>query len=81
MKVATCLGADAVKTGLPNGKEEKETLILGTTDDPQTLQASLTGHEVWSKDLLVMGALRGSIQQVDEFIVAKPMKDESNLDD
>lgn len=78
-KVATCLGADAVKTGLPNGKEEKDILILGTTDDPQTLRASHSGYEVWSKDLLVMGALRGSIQRVDEFIVAKPMKEEINL--
>ncbi|KAF7507573.1 hypothetical protein GJ744_010364 [Endocarpon pusillum] len=66
--VATCLGADAVKNGLPNRKElGKEFLILGTADDPQTLQASHMGLEVWSKDLLVMGALRGTIQRVDEF--------------
>ena len=80
--VATCLGADAVKNGLPNGKElRKEFLILGTADDPQTLQASRMGHEVWSKDLLVMGALRGTIQRIDEFSVAKPMKQESNISD
>ncbi len=74
--VATCLGADAVKNGLPSGKERKEFLILGTADDPQTLQASRMGLEVWSKDLLVMGALRGTIQRIDEFIIAKPMKQE-----
>ncbi|ERF75738.1 hypothetical protein EPUS_01568 [Endocarpon pusillum Z07020] len=78
--VATCLGADAVKNGLPNRKElRKEFLILGTADDPQTLQASHMGLEVWSKDLLVMGALRGTIQRVDEFNVAKPMKQESDM--
>ncbi len=77
--VATCLGADTVKNGLPNGKERKEVLILGTADDPQTLQASRTGHEVWSKDLLVMGALRGTIQRIDAFNIAKPMKQESDI--
>ena len=76
--VATCLGADAVRNGLPNGRGEKEVLILGTADDPQTLQASRRGYEVWSKDLLVMGALRGAIQRTDEFIVARPMKDEND---
>jgi hypothetical protein len=74
--VATCLGADAVRNGLPNGKEKKGFLILGTADDPQTLRASRMGHEVWSKDLLVMGALRGTIQRTDEFGIAKPMKKE-----
>jgi hypothetical protein len=74
--VATCLGADAVRNGLPNGKEKKAFLILGTANDPQTLRASRMGHEVWSKDLLVMGALRGTIQRIDEFNIAKPMKQE-----
>jgi hypothetical protein len=72
--IATCLGADAVRNGLPNGKEEKEVLILGTADDPQPLQASQIGLEVWSKDLLVMAALRGLIERTDEFNIAKPMK-------
>jgi hypothetical protein len=71
--VATCLGADAVRNGLPNGKEKKAFLILGTADDPQTLRASRMGHKVWSKDLLVMGALRGMIQRTDEFGIAGPM--------
>jgi hypothetical protein len=31
------------------------------------------GHKVWSKDLLVMGALRGMIQRTDEFGIAGPM--------
>ncbi len=75
--VATCLGADTVKIGLPSGKERKEFLILGTADEPQTLQASRMGLEVWSKDLLVMGALRGTIQRIDEFNIAKPMKQEA----
>ena len=74
--VATCLGADAVRNGLPNGKEKKAFLILGTADDPQTLRASRMGHEVWSKDLLVMGALRGMIQRTDEFCIATPMQKE-----
>lgn len=70
--VATCLGADAVKNGLRNGKGRKAFLILGTADDPQTLNASRMGHEVlWSKDLLVTDALRGTIQRVDEFNIAK----------
>jgi hypothetical protein len=74
--VATCLGADAVRNGLPNGKEKKAFLILGTADDPQTLRASRMGHNVWSKDLLVMGALRGMIQRTDEFGIANPMDKE-----
>ena len=65
-----------MRNRLPNGRGDKTVLILGTADDPQTLQASRTGHEVWSKDLLVMGALRGAIRRIDEFIVARLMKDD-----
>lgn len=81
-KVATCLGADAVRHGLPKGKEgkeEREILILGIVDDAQTIQASEMGYEVWSKDLLVMGALRGHIERTDEFNIAKPMKHEGTM--
>jgi hypothetical protein len=74
--VAVCMGADTVRNGLPNGKEGKDVLILGTPNEPQTLEASRMGFEVWSKDLLVMGALRGEILRTGEFAIAKPMKEE-----
>jgi hypothetical protein len=68
-----------VRNGLPSGRRGKEVLILGIADDPQTVQASRMGHDVWSKDLLVMGALRGTIQRTDEFIIARPMKEENDM--
>jgi hypothetical protein len=74
--VATCSGADAVRNGLPKSREGKKVLIVGMPDDPQTLQASRLGHDVWSKDLLVMAALRGVVERTEEFIIARPMKEE-----
>lgn len=81
-RIATILGADAVKNRLPALKDrhkynENQLLIIGVQGDPQAAQVGRLGQKLFNKDILTMAALRGKVDRESaEFTIDVPVKEE-----
>ncbi|KAJ9603035.1 hypothetical protein H2200_012330 [Cladophialophora chaetospira] len=67
-QIATRLGAESVERRLPSLKHvekppESRVLVIGARDDPQGSLVGQLGYTLFSKDILVMAALRGCLEK------------------
>jgi len=79
-KIARSLGAEDVEKHIPTPHAAAvfpDMLIIGCHNDPEGAQVGRLGQKLYTKDVLVMAALRGKLElDSEEFVLDVPIKPE-----
>lgn len=76
--VIRTMGASQVSKRLPSKMSPpSRTIVIASSQDPEATKAGAMGHGIYSKDLIIMAALRGELELgSDEFMLEIPVKPE-----